>query len=85
MSLAFSTIGVEIGTVLAIICAGFSLNTGFQLGLMRQILRTFNLKRKENSKRENLSTFKEIFGITPILVFNIIFNCRKSYCNRTGS
>ncbi|PIC42382.1 hypothetical protein B9Z55_009480 [Caenorhabditis nigoni] len=34
MPMAFSVMGVEIGTLLTIICAGFSLNTGLQLGWM---------------------------------------------------
>uniref|UniRef100_A0A1I7TMT8 Aa_trans domain-containing protein n=1 Tax=Caenorhabditis tropicalis TaxID=1561998 RepID=A0A1I7TMT8_9PELO len=38
MPMAFTVMGVEWGTVLTIICAGFSLNTGLQLGWMWQIL-----------------------------------------------
>ncbi|CAP25750.2 Protein CBG05208 [Caenorhabditis briggsae] len=34
MPMAFSVMGVEIGTLLTIVCAGFSLNTGLQLGWM---------------------------------------------------
>ncbi|CAL2036303.1 unnamed protein product [Caenorhabditis brenneri] len=38
MPMAFTVMGVEIGTLLTVICAGFSLNTGLQLGWMWQML-----------------------------------------------
>ncbi|EFO86747.1 hypothetical protein CRE_04556 [Caenorhabditis remanei] len=38
MPMAFTVMGVEMGTIMTIVCAGFSLNTGLQLGWMWPML-----------------------------------------------